>query len=195
MSRPTSTTSSIRATNVSGGRLQRTQQLFTGGLNPYQRRAPVAAYFRRRETSEARGRCATQIFNHPVQQLRELGIRQLRLRCTRAARNYFRVTGSGFAWRSWIGMSGSLGWRDGVADPLIAHDTQSSVFPGYVASSSGVPAEAGAHFRAQAHFCVRSSFFNAASALSASDLLAKASAPSTRTGGLERVNFAPLPLL
>jgi hypothetical protein len=54
--------------------------------------------------------------------------------------------------------------------------------------------KSGAHFRAQANFSVRSSFFNAASALSASDLLAKACVPSTRTGGLERVNFAPLPL-
>jgi hypothetical protein len=53
----------------------------------------------------------------------------------------------------------------------------------------------GAHFPAQANFSARLSFFNAASALSASDLLAKGCAPSTRTGGFERVNLAPLPLL
>jgi hypothetical protein len=40
------------------------------------------------------------------------------------------------------------------------------------------PSEVGAHFRAQANFSVRSSFFNAASALSAADLLAKACVPS-----------------
>ena len=65
----------------------------------------------------------------------------------------------------------------------------------YVPARSGIPSEIGGHFRAQANFFVRSSFFNPDSALSASDLLAKACAPSTRTGGLERVNFAPLPLL
>src|SRR5712664_2347552 len=48
---------------------------------------------------------------------------------------------------------------------------------------SGIPSEIGAHFRAQANLSVRSSFFNAASALSASDLLAKACAAITRTGG------------
>jgi hypothetical protein len=73
--------------------------------------------------------------------------------------------------------------------------THSSVLSSYVTARSGIPSEIGAHLRAQANFSVRSSFFNAASALRASDLLAKACAPSTRTGGLERVNFAPLPLL
>jgi hypothetical protein len=73
-------------------------------------------------------------------------------------------------------------------------DTQSQCFQA-TWPPSRIPSEIGAHFRAQANFSARSSFFNAASALSASDLLAKACVPSTRTGGLERVNFAPLPLL
>lgn len=66
---------------------------------------------------------------------------------------------------------------------------------GYGAARSKIRSEFGGHFRAQDNLAVRSSFFNAASALSASDLLGKTCTPSTRTGGLERVNFAPLPLL
>jgi hypothetical protein len=68
-------------------------------------------------------------------------------------------------------------------------------FATHVAPRSGMPPEIGGHFQAQANLAVRLSFFNAASAFSASDLLANACAPSTRTGGLARVNFAPLPLL
>ena len=73
--------------------------------------------------------------------------------------------------------------------------SRANQFSGYMSARSRVPSEIGGHFRAQANFSVRSSFFSADSALSASGLLAKACAPSTRTGGLERVNFAPLPLL
>ncbi|MDB6103067.1 MAG: hypothetical protein JWO52_3066 [Gammaproteobacteria bacterium] len=98
--------------------------------------------------------------------------------------------------RVWRGAGG--GGCEGVWSGACARsprDTQASVFSGSVAPRSGIPSDIGAHFRAQANFSVRSSFFTAASALSASDLLAKACAPSTRTGGLECVNFAPLPLL
>jgi len=65
----------------------------------------------------------------------------------------------------------------------------------YALACSGFAGDVGGCCRAQASFFRRLSCFNAASALSASDLLANACVPSTLTGGLERVNFAPLPLL
>jgi hypothetical protein len=81
-------------------------------------------------------------------------------------------------------VAGLIFVSDGFREPLIGRigphaevaprDTQSSVSSGYVAVRSGIPSEIGGHFRAQANFSVRSSFFNADSALSASDLLAKA---------------------
>jgi hypothetical protein len=92
-------------------------------------------------------------------------------------------------------MRRSATFRDSSGDMLIHLRPHWKVAQGYVAPPFRIPSEIGAHFRAQANFSARSSFFNAASALSASDLLAKACVPSTRTGGLERVNFAPLPLL
>jgi hypothetical protein len=90
-------------------------------------------------------------------------------------------------------------WREqGCSRPAYSVDVEALV--GAAAQTTWrpdlKPNQKSAHiFRAHDNLSVRGSFFNAASALSASDLLPKACAPSTRTGGLERVNFAPLPLL